>query len=212
MKKWVATTITLYALCLILVIVPLCLAVAPEGDRRGLLNYSPIFVLVLTFAQAVLVLVPADIARERPVRRRSIVVSAIVSALFMGILTMGFLFAATVMIWGEDYANGLNVALIAIPGVSWILWALVFFRTFTANDPMSFVSSVSRWLLRGSILEVLIAVPSHIVSRHRGDCCAPVITLVGIATGVAVAFLSFGPGLLFLFAKRIKEKRRAVAR
>jgi hypothetical protein len=31
----------------------------------------------------------------------------------------------------------------------------------------------TRWLLRGSILELLVAVPSHVIVRRRDDCCAP---------------------------------------
>jgi hypothetical protein len=64
------------------------------------------------------------------------------------------------------------------------------------------------WLLRGSILELLIAVPSHVIVRQRDDCCAPFATFWGIVTGISVMLISFGPGVLFLFAARIRRKQR----
>ena len=75
------------------------------------------------------------------------------------------------------------------------------FRRFTAT--------ITNWLLKGSILEMVVAVPSHIIARQRGDCCAPGMTLIGLATGLSVALMAFGPGVFLLFAKRIKDKKRA---
>jgi hypothetical protein len=62
-----------------------------------------------------------------------------------------------------------------------------------------------RWLLRGSILELLVAVPSHIIVRRRGDCCAPLGTFWGIATGISVMLLCFGPSVFFLFVERFER-------
>lgn len=66
-------------------------------------------------------------------------------------------------------------------------------------------------MLRGSVLEVLVAIPTHIVTRRKHDCCAPTYSLMGIAAGLAVACLSYGPGLYFLFAKRAAAKRGKLA-
>jgi hypothetical protein len=63
----------------------------------------------------------------------------------------------------------------------------------------------TRWLLRGSILELLIAVPSHVLVRRRDDCCAPAGTFWGIATGISVMLLCFGPGIFFLFVARCRK-------
>ena len=63
----------------------------------------------------------------------------------------------------------------------------------------------TRWLLRGSILELLVAVPSHVIVRRRDDCCAPAGTFWGIATGISVMLLCFGPGVFFLFVERCRR-------
>jgi len=89
----------------------------------------------------------------------------------------------------------------------WLIWGLIFHHFAKADDPETFVQRMTRWLLRGSILELLVAVPSHIIVRHRDDCCAPIASFWGIVTGLSVMLLSFGPGIFFLFAARIRSRR-----
>ena len=114
------------------------------------------------------------------------------------------------MIFGEDVAGVYlyNWPGLIIPAISWIAWGIVFSRSFSSEKTGSFISTVINWLLRGSILELLVAIPSHIISRQRDDCCAPPFLLLGIATGLSIALMSFGPGVIILFAQRIKTKNR----
>src|SRR5207244_5274886 len=91
--------------------------------------------------------------------------------------------------------------------VFWSVWGWLFFRSARADDPNVLTKRATRWLLRGSILELLVAIPSHIVVRNRHDCCAPMGTFWGITTGLAVMLLCFGPGVFFLFAERIQRSR-----
>jgi predicted neutral ceramidase superfamily lipid hydrolase len=93
-----------------------------------------------------------------------------------------------------------------IPIIVWVIWSIIFYRNYKTDNPSAFISNITSWLLRGSILELVVAVPSHIISRNREECCAPPLTLVGIITGIAIALMAFGPGLFFLYAKRIKDK------
>jgi hypothetical protein len=89
----------------------------------------------------------------------------------------------------------------------WVVWALVFFRFLKSDNPDALLARLTRWLLRGSILELLVAVPSHIIVRRRNDCCAPGGTFWGITMGISVMLLCFGPGVFFLFAKRCQRLR-----
>ena len=91
--------------------------------------------------------------------------------------------------------------------VNWLAW-LVIFRLFANRaDPKSYIKRIVKWLMRGSILELLIAVPSHIIVRHKNVCCAQMTTAAGIAAGLAVMFFAFGPGLYYLYRERIKSKK-----
>ena len=87
----------------------------------------------------------------------------------------------------------------------WSVWFIVFSRFAAAHAPESLVNRAARWLLCGSILELLIAVPSHIMVRRRDDCCARVSTFWGIATGISVMLIAFGPAVFLLFARRMRR-------
>ncbi|HOX56287.1 MAG TPA: hypothetical protein P5205_04010 [Candidatus Paceibacterota bacterium] len=108
---------------------------------------------------------------------------------------------ATVAATGSGTAEGLFGTTLAL-AVCWLVWAVVFYCFARSDDPAALVKRITRWLLRGSILGLLVAVPSHIIVRHRNDCCAPAGTLLGIATGVSIMLLCFGPGVFFLFVER----------
>jgi len=92
----------------------------------------------------------------------------------------------------------------------WGLWFLLFYRFSISHDPESILARGTRWLLRGSILELLIAVPSHIAVRRRDECCAPASTFLGIATGISLMLISFGPGVFWLFVQRVKKLKPKV--
>ena len=89
----------------------------------------------------------------------------------------------------------------------WLVWGLVFYDFAQADESDALATRVTRWLLRGSILELLVAVPSHIVVRSRDDCCAPVGSFWGIVCGLSVMLMAFGPGVYFLFVERARRLR-----
>lgn len=203
----------LYLLCLSIAVVPL-FTLAGSGNREDRIEGLTIFycciVPILVLIQGFLLLLPAGVVRERPVKKRKILVSAVIAAIPMALLTFGLFYCIALVFWGEESANSNYIEspfLYLLPAISWLAWGALFIKCYADQTPLSFTSRITQWLLRGSILELLVAVPSHIISRRRDDCCAPMITLMGIATGLAVALLSFGPGIFFLFAQRIRNKK-----
>jgi hypothetical protein len=117
----------------------------------------------------------------------------------------GFLFGKAGILFSTNvqFAFGIITATAAF----WLFWALVFYWFAKSDDPDSVVQRSTRWVMRGSIAELVVAVPTHIAVRQRQDCCAPVATLCGIATGLAVLLIAFGPGVYFLFVERGRRLR-----
>lgn len=97
--------------------------------------------------------------------------------------------------------------MIGIVVLCWIGWAMLFHRFAKSGDPHALTRRLTQWLVRGSILELLVAVPSHIFVRRRADCCAPMFTFWGMVTGLAIMLLAFGPGVFFLFIERVRRRQ-----
>jgi len=168
---------------------------------------------IMILAQAALLAVPVSLARGRPVRRRALWPTLLASGLAMAILAGTLLLALYFLLVGDGDGKGLiripsRVAEAWVWGILltallvWAAWAVVFRRISRSRGPEDLVAMICRFLLAGSILELLVAVPCHIAVRRREECCADIGTFVGIAAGISVMLFSFGPGVLFLYAKR----------
>ena len=106
--------------------------------------------------------------------------------------------------------DGLTFTLLSIVAAfvcAWAIWFIAFYRFARSHGPESLMHRATKWLLRGSILELLVAVPSHLIVRRRDDCCARAGTFWGIATGISVMLIAFGPAIFFLFSQRIQGLR-----
>jgi len=262
MKRWAFVTVALYVLLLLLLAAPVTLicwlkwhtnAEQPElshwqsdVDLHGMADLVQswgfwLWLGVLVAAQALLLLVPVDIAERRPTRRRRLFVPVVTASFLLANLFLAGVFAMLGAAMGDkagvvveapaeftgriiNLIPGLSAALSNIglaPGGEWLmvpqligmvvcfwlLWGWVFHHCAKADEPETLVQRTTRWLLRGSILELLVAVPSHIIVRQREDCCAPIASFWGIVTGISVMLLSFGPGVFFLFAARMRGRR-----
>jgi hypothetical protein len=216
MKRWVLLVVGLYLVSVSIFAIPLALFLGDPCSFKpdvSFLKFIYIYIIpFLILIETTLLLIPLNIAQVRPIARRKVIFSAIAGALAVGFMVMMIIASVILMIWTEnntvDYIySGWGLI---IPVIAWIAWSVIFYRNYKSDDPESYVSMLTSWLLKGSILQLIVAVPSHIISRSRNECCAPPLTLLGIITGIAIALMSFGPGLLFLYAKRIKDKRKSV--
>jgi hypothetical protein len=223
-RRWPITTILLYVLWVATVFTPLVLFTVFWVEGPGNLDlgsirefvvglYSEvwpfwIFCGILIVSQILLLIVPVRIVRQRPKPQRGIWVTAIAAGALFAIVVLGILWSVAVALFG-DYAieDWPSLAALVFLGVNWIVWSCVF-RAFARNtDPRSYIRRLMKWLLRGTVLELLIAVPSHIIVRHKDVCCAHGITAAGIATGLAIMLVSFGPGIYFLYAEKMESKK-----
>jgi hypothetical protein len=184
-----------------------------------------VWIGIMALGEALLLVVPVGTASRRLTPQRPLVVPVIVCSFllanlfFSGVLS---LLCVTMNDHAFDFIGftGERLRMDALPGTAildyllgtilvigilWAVWAVVFYLFSKADAPDALIKRISRWLLRGSVLELLIAVPSHIIVRNRQGCCAPFGTFWGIATGLSIMLLCFGPGVFFLFVERFRR-------
>jgi hypothetical protein len=240
MKRWAILTVGLYALALLLLTLPVVLVAMGDwglkndswGIAVALSFYASwgywLWLAVLIAGQALLLLLPINIAERRLPARRKLKISVIVSAFFLANLCLAGIFSILCALFtdgafevfsftdrlvnrfrqtpvAQETSWGSLVSIFVVTIFFWLVWGIIFRRATKADTAETLLKRATRWLLRGSILELLIAVPSHVIVRRRDDCCAPVGTFWGIATGLSVMLLCFGPGVFFLFVERCRK-------
>ena len=211
MKRWALVVAGLYGLILTVLALPLALAAFyPNGKlaemwQAYLAWQLWVWIAVMVLCQFLLLLVPVRVASRRPATQRSRLFPVVTAGLMMGGLAFGAILSVVEFIQ-RDQAGAWVWWLALVAGlVIWLVWAVVFFRLGRGAAPTDVVSRQCRLLLQGSVLELLIAVPTHIVARSRDYCCAGVMTFIGLTLGFSVMLFSFGPAVFFLYADRWRK-------
>jgi hypothetical protein len=211
MKRWALVVAALYALLLVFAVVPAIIAVTgykgytvseylEEYHSWGMWFYPAIFLL----SQLLLLVMPVRVAGGRPLTRSTLWPTLIAAGLMTGFLVLGAIWSLGEFFFSDrSYAwNILNPVSLALGIVSWCVWSIVFYRMSRRVPPRDLITRQCRALFAGSVLELLIAVPTHVVVRQRPYCCAGAATGVGLAAGIAVMLFSYGPAVIFLIAER----------
>jgi hypothetical protein len=157
---------------------------------------------IFVLSQALLLFLSVDTSCKRLKPKTHIAGTTTVTALLFALLTFAAVLSVDAAAKGpiSDALDSWAQAF-AVCGALWVIWGIVFLLYLRGSSAAT--DRAMKWLLRGSVLELLIVVPSHVIVRRRDDCCAPVLTSFGIVTGIAIMLLSFGPGVLLLYKKRI---------
>jgi hypothetical protein len=215
LRKWGIVISVFYALILLGLIVPVSMFIVGgdfskwSGFIRGIKDsYTDWMFWILAGAllasQVLLLFLSVDTSHKRLKPRTHILVSVTVGALLTALLSSAIIWSVGFAIrgdklWGNFFDKQTNVLLFW--GGAWLLWGILFYLYFQNSSAV--VTRIISWLLKGSVLELLIAVPCHVIVRRRHDCSAPAATSFGIATGLAIMLLSFGPSVLLLYKKRL---------
>jgi hypothetical protein len=217
MYRWGIVITAFYLFVLVVLVLPLGEYLADFGDvglpqllfDPEFLNdsgWAAWFVLgMLATAEALLLFLAVDTSRKRLRPRQHILLSVAVTTFATGLLSVAILLpvvAAGHLPMPFDSDSGSWI----IPLAVWAVWAVIFFL-YRERVSERLDRTVS-WLLNGSVLQLLIAVPCHIIVRQRGECSAPIATSFGISTGIAVMLMAFGPSVVFLYQKRLRDYGR----
>ncbi len=173
-------------------------------------------------AQCLFIFGAGTMSLSRPMKRRRLIWPALVSGFMAGLLVLGFLLAMGELstplldrIPAAGWANFIITAILVfgLPVVTWIAWSVLFFQRYRYQPRKSALWAMSKWLLAGSLLELMACVPAHlIVSRRTSYCFVGVLTMIGIVAGISVMLFAFGPGLVLLFLRPRYRKELAAAR
>lgn len=224
MRKWGVVISVFYALVVVALLVPAGMILA--GDENSLhqvfvkdvldvygewLAWVPMVAVIA--GEAALLFLSIDTRFRKLKPRAHIAWTITISSMLFALLAFAALSAMGVAALRDQFIDrfwATEAEVLAIWTALWLVWAIVFYFYF--RDSTRGVTRAVSWLLKGSVLELLIAVPCHIIVRRREDCSAPVATSFGIVTGVAIMLLSFGPSVLLLYKKRLDayESRKSL--
>jgi hypothetical protein len=216
MRKWGVLISVFYALIVLALLVPVSVfligsdySASLSGFLGGLKDVSRewvvwVMVLVVLSGQGLLLFLSVDTSPKRLKPRAHVLVSVTVTAMLLALLAAAVILSLGVAICRDKFLDNyfqLPVHFVEFWLILWLVWGIIFY--WYARNSSQIVTKAVSWLLKGSVLELLVAVPCHIIVRRRHDCSAPAVTSFGIATGIAIMLLSFGPSLLLLYKKRL---------
>ncbi len=161
------------------------------------------WVALLGGGPLVLLLAGVDTSRKRLKPQRHILISAAAAGLALALLVLAAVASVVAVLKGDHWGDVVAWIVLASWPSAWLVWALVLWRL--ADRLFDPAQRVYRWLIAGSVLELLIAVPSHVIVRRRDECSEPIWIAYGIATGLAILLMSLGPGVLFLYRARMRR-------
>jgi hypothetical protein len=204
---WVHLVVVLYLLLVVTVLDVPVLLVALGGEKDAMLGTTALSAAIFAFGAALLI-IPIRTQLERPVRRRSVVLPLIVSAVCAaavvgagGLATAEFVAGNVPGLDGDTLVWAVGFATLLV----WLGWMVLFGWLARTVAPQTINDRMYQLLLAGSVLELLVALPMHLVVRRRTQCCAGVATGVGIGVGLVVMLIALGPAVFFLFYRRYRQ-------
>jgi hypothetical protein len=221
MKKWAMLTAILYVVAIALLTVPVATLLWPKGSRPWFFLYFEygywIWVGFIILCALLLMAAPVRLGRTGNRSRRPLALTIAATGLLLTLLVFGAAFSIGEVLAHSHGADWLGTdgttavfRLVVTTAALWMFWAGALYWVTRRAAPLAAARTVALTLLAGSILELLVAVPSHVIVRGRAECCAGLYTSLGLVTGISVMFLSLGPGVFFLYRERMARIRQPV--
>jgi hypothetical protein len=213
MKRWALLVAVLYALVLAFLAVPVA-ALAfwnSPGEIAQVFREQGfwLWLLIMVGCELVLLAAPVRISSRRPLTKGALWPTILAASLALALLVVAAAVCIQTVLLGDRALENEwhRWALLASLAGLWVFWSVLFFRISGKQVPPDFVAALCQRLFRGSVLELLVAVPCHIIVRSRHYCCAHGVTFAGLSLGIAVMLFSFGPAVFVLFVERSRRLR-----
>ena len=143
--------------------------------------------------------------------RRPMLVSIIGAALMAMLLTVGAV--ATLLEipnWWEEITPIKNDEFLPhlwqIMAWLWCLWAVIFYCYWRKGNRQTQLSRMTRGLIAGSILELIVATPVHIWAVRERDCYFARGSYTGLVFGGTVLLWTLGPDIVLLFIREYQRR------
>jgi hypothetical protein len=167
---------------------------------------SMILVFTITIvSQATFIFTSGTIDLCRPLKKRRLIIPVIVASIMMGILGFGLLLSLSELFY-LDKEYWFRYVIWIFIGLNWIIWGIIFFSRYLNAPRYKILKGLFTFIVVGSLIELLISIPSHIIVSRRPGCFAGFGTMIGIVCGVAVMLWAFGPGIILLFLRERYKK------
>ena len=213
MRKWGIVISVFYAVIVVGLLAPAGLRLAMAGSDApffktlgdmytGWVVWAAIVALI--GGQAILLFLSVDTSQKRLKPRTHLAVSVVAGSMLFALLAFAAISAGGAAVGGDKFLDQFwdtEMEVVWVFLAIWLVWGVLFYLYF--RNSAAVTTRIVSWLLKGSVLELLIVVPCHVWVRRRGDCSAPVATSFGIVTGIAIMLLAFGPSVLLLYKKRL---------
>jgi len=176
-----------------------------HGDTTDEKLILPIVIFVVTvIAQIIFIFGVGTTNLCVPVRKRRLIIPVIIAAVMMTVLIAGITLALAELIF-ESPGDWFDYAFWAIVALSWLAWGVIFFIWGTKTQRYKTLRNFVSTMFAGSLLSLMISIPSHIIVSKRPGCLVGLGTVLGIYSGVFVMFWAFGPGIILLFLREIRK-------
>jgi NAD/NADP transhydrogenase beta subunit len=166
-------------------------------------GWAIVVVLATVISQALFVFCSGTINLCRPIRKRRLFLPVVLGAFMLTVLAASLFCSLTELFDLGRYSSTVWTFWILV-GINWIGWSVAFFVTYRKQDRYALARKLVLILLCGSLLELLVAIPSHIIVRRRPGCFVGLLTGLGLTGGITVMLWAFGPGIILLF---LRERR-----
>jgi hypothetical protein len=199
---WVYVVVALYVLVLLGILVLPAIAWQNSSDP-AFVGWLSVGVAVFMMAGGSLLLIPLRVRSRRPLSQRSIWIPLVGSSICIAILALAGGLGLQELLKTDN--DRFIPALIAGIGGAWIIWLVIFGLMARRTNPQRLGARLYKSVFVGSVLELLVAVPMHVVVRRRTECCAGMQTGFAIAVGAAMAVIALGPAVFVLYHRRWKQ-------
>ena len=157
---------------------------------------------VLVVGQVLFIFGAGTINLCHPIRKTRLWMPVLVASVMAAILAAGVLMAlAELWLENRELVEPWNWVLWCALLGNWIFWAPLFWAYTRRKVRRDALARLATWLFVGSLVELLVCVPSHIITSRRSYCLAGMFTMLGIIAGVYVMLFTFGPALALLFLR-----------